>query len=184
MLLPNSKSFGFSMVELMITVSLLGILAAFAIPSYSDWVQNNRTRNAAESIQTGIQLARGEAVKRNAQVQFTLGVNSAWTVGCVTAVPDNDGDGIADCPAAIQSRATSEGSSADVTVTPSVASPYVFNSLGILTPAPAGGAVTIDVDNTAATDSRELRIVIGVGGSSRMCDPALPVAGTDPRKCP
>jgi type IV fimbrial biogenesis protein FimT len=177
------KELGLTLVELLVTIAVIGVLATLAIPSYQDWVQNNRTRNAAESIQTGIQLARGEAVKRNAQVQFDLrGANSAWTVCTSPAVPGA-------CPnpdngTTVQSRAASEGSSANVTVAASVASPYVFNSLGILTPAPAGGDVTIDVDNTAATDSRALRIVIGVGGSSRMCDPALPVAGTDPRKCP
>lgn len=190
MLLPNRKSSGFSLVELMITVALLGILSTFAVSSYKSWIQNSKIRNAAESIQSGIQIARGEAVSRNVAVELTLGANSAWTVGCVTAVADNDGDGVADCPADIQSRTASEGSSADITVTPSVAGPYVFSSLGVMTsPAPGvGGFVNIDVDiNTAvlsAAESRELRVVIALGGSVRTCDPALPTAGTDPRKCP
>ena len=182
MLLPKRKFSGFSLIELMVTVAVIGVLASFAIPSYQNWIQNNRTRNAAESIQNGIQLARAEAVNRNDLVQFDLrGANSAWTV-CTSPVPADS------CPdpdddTTIQSRAKGEGSSADVTVAPSVAGPYVFNSLGILTPAPVGGAVTINVDNTAATDSRELRIVIGVGGSSRMCDPDAGLPTTDPRKC-
>ncbi len=185
MFLPSRKVLGFSLIELLIAVSIIGILASLAVPSYRVWVQNNRIRNAAESIQNGIQLARAEAVSRNASVQFDLrGTNSAWTV-CVT--PDPAGS----CPnpddvTTVQSRTIGEGSSADITVTPSVASPYVFNSLGVLTPAPVAGTVTIDIDNSAlsTTDSRDLRIVIGVGGSSKMCDPALPSAGTDPRRCP
>ena len=55
-------------------------------------------------------------------------------------------------------------------------------------PAAASGLVTIgvDVDTSvlSAAESRELLVVIGVGGSVRMCDPALDTAGTDPRRCP
>jgi type IV fimbrial biogenesis protein FimT len=176
------KELGLTLIELLVTMAVIGVLGSLAIPSFQDWIQNNRTRNAAESIQNGIQIARAEAVSRNTSVQFDLRANSAWTVCVSPAVPGACPD--PDDATTVQSRAASEGSSADVTVAPSVASPYVFNGLGILTPAPAGGAVTIDVDNTAATDSRELRIVIGVGGSSRMCDPDTGLSATDPRKCP
>jgi type IV fimbrial biogenesis protein FimT len=183
MWLPNRRVSGYSLVEMIIAIAIIGILAAMAIPSYRIWVQNNRIRNAAESIQTGIQMARAEAVNRNVSVQFDLrGVNSAWTVCVSPAIPGS-------CPnpddvSTVQSRAISEGSSADIIVTPNVASPYVFNGLGVLTPSPAAGAVTIGVDTTAlpAGTGRALRIVIGVGGSSRMCDPALPAS--DSRSCP
>lgn len=184
------KALGFTLVELLVTMAVIGVLGALAIPSYTAWIQNNKIRTAAESIQNGIQIARGEAVKRNALVQFDLrGASSAWTV-CVSPVapgacPDPD-----DATTTVQSRAASEGSSADITLATSDAGPFVFNSFGVMTsPVPgAGGLVTIDVDvNTSvlsAAESRELRIVIGVGGSVRMCDPSLDTAGTDPRKCP
>ena len=135
MLGNQSKQSGFNLIELMIVVSVIIVLAALAVPSYRAMIQNNRIRNAAESIQNGIQLARAEAVNRNAPVQFDLrGNNSAWTV-CTSPVPvdtcpDPDDD------TTIQSRSKGDGSSADITVTPSVAGPYVFNSLGVLTPAP------------------------------------------------
>jgi type IV fimbrial biogenesis protein FimT len=173
---------GLTLIELMVVMAVVGVLAMLALPSYQDWVQNSRTRNAAESIQSGIQMARAEAVSRNAPVQFDFRANSAWTVCVSPVVPGACPD--PDDATTVQSRSAGEGSSADVTITPSVASPYVFNSLGVLAPAPVGGAVSIDVDNTAATDSRELRILIGVGGSSRMCDPDTGLSSTDPRKCP
>jgi type IV fimbrial biogenesis protein FimT len=181
-LLHNGRSAGFSLIELMIGIAIMAIVVSLAMPSYSAWIQNTRIRTAAESIQNGLQVARAEAVRRNARVQFAFGVNSAWTVGCVTVVEP-------DCPAVIQSRTASEGSSADITVATSDAGPFVFSGLGAMVspvPAAANGFVSINVDvSTAvlsAAESRELRVMVGIGGSTRMCDPAI-TSATDPRKC-
>ncbi len=188
MLLPNRKSSGFSLVELMIVIALLGVLATFAVSSYQAWIQNTRIRTAAESIQGGIQMARAEAVSRNASVQLDLrGTNSAWTVCTSPVAPGACPD--PDDATTIQSRAASEGSSSDINVIASDAGPYVFNSFGTMTsPVPAAitGLVSIGVDTSvlSAAESRDLRIVIGVGGSSRMCDPDTGISASDPRKCP
>lgn len=63
---------GFSLVEMMIVVSILAIIAAAAVPSFTEWIANTKTRSVAEAIQNGLQLAQGEAVKRGVQVQFVL----------------------------------------------------------------------------------------------------------------
>ncbi|HAF00273.1 MAG TPA: type II secretion system protein GspH [Methylophilaceae bacterium] len=189
MLSLNRKLSGFTLVELLIVLTIFSVLAAFALPSYRQMIENNKIRSAAESIHNGIQIARAEAVKRNVPVQFDLrGTHSAWTV-CVSpavagACPNPD-----DAVATVQSRSLGEGSSSDVSVVISDASPLVFNSLGVLTspvPTAANGLVSLDIDNAAlsSSDSRNLRVVIGAGGSVKMCDPALNSGGTDPRKCP
>lgn len=179
----SSFTSGFTLVELMIAVALLGILAALGLPNYQIWIENTRIRNAAESIQTGLQKARFEALKRNQPVQFVLGANSAWTIGCVTAT--------AACPAAIEQRGSKEGSSASISVTaaPAVASTtVVFTNLGTVLqspPALAAPFTRVDIDSTAlsATDSRDLRVTIGTGGVGRMCDPYSGLSASDPRKC-
>ena len=63
---------GFSLIELLIGVAVLGILLALGASSFRVWISNMRIRTAAESIQNGLQLARGEAVRRNAQIRFQL----------------------------------------------------------------------------------------------------------------
>lgn len=173
-LVAHRKNLGFSLIELMIAVALFGVLATLAVPAYRDMIQNNQIRNAAESIQTGIQLARAEAVKRNTTVRFILdGTNSAWCVSTGTT-----------CPGTIQNRVVGEGSSTSVTVTPTPAGSLVFNSLGILTsPTPTAGSGFVELAVAHSTTGlRNLRVAVGIGGSSKMCDPAL--ASTDVRSCP
>lgn len=123
-------------------------------------------------------MARAEAVKRNQPVQFDLrGTDSAWTV-CVA--PASGPCPASDNASTIQSRGAGEGSSTDIDVVVNNAGPYVFNSLGVPTP-----TATFTIDNTAISedDSRELRVILGAGGSVRVCDPNLDASGTDPRRC-
>ncbi len=169
--MPNKQS-GVTLIELVITLVIIGIATTLAFPSYVQWIQNTRLRNGAESILNGLQLARAEAVRRNANVQFLLGANTAWTVGCVTVT--------ATCPAIIQSHSAGDASSTAVTVAMVAgANPVVFNNLGRITTA----ATTWNIDNNqlSAANSRDLRVVVSAGGTVRMCDPN--VVAPDSRAC-
>jgi type IV fimbrial biogenesis protein FimT len=178
----NSPATGFTLVELMITLVLLGVLIMLAMPTFSAWIQNTRIRTTAESIVNGMQVARSEAVRRNSPVQFVMGVGSSWAVSCVATTPG--------CPDTnpIQMRATGEGSTASIIVTPSDGLTVVFDSFGTMTtPVPGGGGASVrfdvDVDTAvlAASESRELRVTVDTGGNIRMCDPNT--IAPDPRAC-
>ncbi len=173
------KQVGFSLIELMVAVALFSILASFAIPSYQQMIENTKIRTAAESIQAGLQLARSEAVSRNARVQFDFRAGPAWSV-CTS--PAGGGS----CPSVnnattIQSRSAGEGAGTNLTITEANAGPYVFNGFGILISPAAGGQVAIT--NNALAGSRDLTVQIGLGGTIKTCDPALSSTGNDPRRC-
>ncbi|MGD8681672.1 MAG: prepilin-type N-terminal cleavage/methylation domain-containing protein, partial [Lysobacterales bacterium] len=65
---PVSRDRGFSLVELMMSVVLLAIGAALALPSYRDMVEKRQVTNAAEQIASFMNSAQGISMKRNRAV--------------------------------------------------------------------------------------------------------------------
>lgn len=190
---------GVTLLELMITLVIVALLLALGIPSFAEWMQNTQNRTAAESVLNGVQLARTEAVRRNAIVRFSMTDNAgkvAWAVGCVNVTPE--------CPAVIQSRPAEEGSplsrvqlSTDPIPLP-LAPGYFdtaleasseplsgvsFNGLGRVPEANAGTDITrADISVPEKASARRYVVIIGVGGQVRMCDPKLPFA-SNPQGC-
>ena len=177
---------GFTLIELMIGIAIMSIVLALGMPSYKAWIQNAKIRSAAESIVYGLQIARSEAVSRNALVQFTLNVGSSWTVCVVANVAAN-----APCVTTIQTRAAGDGSSSAITVAAADGPTFRFDNLGRMTlPALVAPTTTtsINVDVSpailSAAESRDLRVTVDVGGRIRMCDPNVAlVVPPDSRAC-
>jgi len=196
---------GFTLIELMIGVGLLGLLMMLAFPTFTTMAQNARLRGTAESILAGLQSARAEALKRNQTAEFLLMAEvpdddlytgfGANTTGPHWAVRILDTAGV---PVAfVEGRSALEGSGVSNT-----ADLYARLSAANL---PAGTAIRFDslgrtnVGTVNATfdvrpadasqcrasggDRRCLRVVVTAGGRVRMCDPSVTGSPNDTRAC-
>ena len=69
---------GFSLVELMVTIALIGILGTIASPYLMSWGPNYKLKGAAQNLYSSFQKARLEGAKRstNIGITFNLATNS------------------------------------------------------------------------------------------------------------
>jgi len=87
------RALGFSLLELMMVVTVAGILLAIAVPSFRSFMQNSRLSTQANTLVYSLNLARSSAVKLDTAVQVCAssdGVNcngAAWDQGWLVGYP-------------------------------------------------------------------------------------------------
>lgn len=88
---------GFTIIELMITVVVLGIALTFAVPSMQQFIMNNRMTSQLNLMSSNLAMARSEAIKQNMPVLLcpsgggTTCSESSWENGWLVFV-DRDRD--------------------------------------------------------------------------------------------
>lgn len=175
------NSTGFTLIELVVAITILAIALMLGVPTFTELIQNSQIRTASESITSGMQAARAEAIRRNAMVEFTLTGNGGTGETGWQIIERNTAT-------VLQSQAAGEGSrNATLATLPANARKVTFTGLGRVASvngdgSPALTQINIDNPTLSAAASHDLQIGITSGGSIRMCDPNTTIAG-DTRKC-
>mgnify|MGYP000002103982 CR=1 FL=1 len=109
------RSRGFTLVELMITIVVLGILIGLAAPAFRVFLADQRIRAASMDLQMALTMARSEAIKRNTRIDLARSNGTDWSDGW--RVPDpNDVTLLTYTPVA---DVTVTGPAGDITFRPS-----------------------------------------------------------------
>ena len=153
MFTSNPRVSGFTLIELMVTLTVALILIAAAVPGFMGTVKNNRLTTETNRLVSDVQLARGEAMRRGARVVLCTSVDPSaaaptcggnertWSTGWLIFT-DVGLDGIFN-GADVLLRA-SQTSGGDVTIMSNTA---------------ADGVMQFNPDATTNADGNTLRIV-------------------------
>ena len=192
------------MIEVIIVLAIIGILLTLGVPSMRNWIEDTKIRSIAESIRSGTQLARGEAIRLNELVRFQL--TSSLTSSCVLSSAatnwvvsiDNPAGSCDSTPAPqstiltsaapriIQTSLGAEGGASNYTINAN-GDMLIFNGAGRLSTGSNINDIEIPAfDNRCqhlGGNLRCLRIRVLAGGDAVICDPKV-TATSDVRFCP
>jgi type IV fimbrial biogenesis protein FimT len=146
-----SRSHGFTLIEMLVTLGVFAILLMIAIPSMRPFLQSQGVKNASMDISSTVALARSEAIKRNATVDVTANNATDWSQGWVVSQTT---------PAATIRKQAALG---NIVITPSSGS-FSFDGNGRMTT--TGSTFTISPLNK--TGSQPLCLTVTVGATGRV----------------
>lgn len=180
MRLPHAKfQFGFTLIELMVTLAVLAVVLAAAVPSFADFFDKYRLRGAADAVVSLVSNARAEAVKtdQDINVAFT-GSGTAWCLGANAAGTPTGGNkagaaSACDCSSASACQVSGQRMAVEQDAFPGVQvgtlpTAIIFDSkLGTITPL---GTRTVTL--TSPKGKYDIQVEVNALGQARSCRPA------------
>jgi prepilin-type N-terminal cleavage/methylation domain-containing protein len=85
-----SRQAGFTLIEMLIVIAIMGIVGVIALPNYLVWQSRSELRQAITEVQNQLLLARMAALSRNAPVTVAISI----TNGAVLTTTTNAATGV------------------------------------------------------------------------------------------
>lgn len=167
---------GFTLIELMVTISIAAILMMVAVPSFTSFQRNAQLTSFSNTLLASVNAARGEAMKRGRYAMVVPASGTDWNNGWVVFVDvdrSQDYDATKDVTLLTQDAPPSY-----LTITPNgiaaASQPYImFDASGYArTKAGGFGASTFEIKRNDQSDLTQVRrLKIASTGQVRICTP-------------
>ncbi len=162
---PN---FGFSLVELLVTISVIAILSVAAVPAFQSMIESRRLIAATEGVYAHLQFARSEAVKFGLPANLNISVKTGtpWCLGISNTTASCNCNTQGACvygPAAVMERNLIGSAFTNVTLTTNQANVQVDGIRG------GFGGTSGTITLTSAPSSLTTQIVFSRLGRVKIC---------------
>jgi type IV fimbrial biogenesis protein FimT len=79
---------GFTLPELLIVITVAGVMLAAGVPSFVQFIKNQRVKTASFDLFSSLVVARSEAITRNTSVTITPSSTANWANGWTISYVD------------------------------------------------------------------------------------------------
>jgi prepilin-type N-terminal cleavage/methylation domain-containing protein len=79
-LLPMKKEKGFTLLEVLVVIAIVGIVSAIAIPNYISWLPDMRMKSAVRDLKSDMNAAKLRAIRENAVVTVDFTNNKSYDI--------------------------------------------------------------------------------------------------------
>lgn len=171
---------GFTLIELMVTVALVAILLAVAVPSLTTFQRNAQLTSFSNTLLAAINAARGEAMKRGRSAMVVPVDGSSWSSGWVVFVDLDRSQTYVEAGDLTLLKRDAPPSYLSITATGTAAEtpPYIMFDASGYAKTKTGGfpgnqSFTIKREDATGTDefAQTRRIKIASTGRVRVCTP-------------
>ena len=141
---------GFTIIEMLMVVAILGIFAGLAAPSMADLLASTAVKGAATDLYSSLIIAHSEAIKRRTNATVAP-VGADWTTGWTVTIGGN----VFQQVDPLKTR---------VAVDPTVVVPVVFGMNGRV----SSGGQTFKFSDTVRTTVANRCVIVGTSGLPRV----------------
>ena len=160
---------GFTLIELMISVTVLGVLLAIAAPSFNNFFDRYRVKRAADTFSSFLINTKSEAIKRNATVRVVFQTPDSgvtWCAGMTMATT---------CDCTVGSASPCQIDAVDRLVRGTDFRGILLNNPAdnaMFSFTPLRGAVTSGNVQVQSAGGLQIRVTVAGTGRIRLCSPS------------